>query len=126
MMFVTQCPKFVKKCDEECRVVYFCEPGQPFDVSSQYVPDWRAYTTQDIEQGSGFTFKRFTNASTTMQQRARHFRNYVDFATAARYIVEDVASGELRWKVSQQHHRLAVCERKWAAQQQAEGGAGDA
>eukprot|EP00973_Karenia_brevis_P033173 4576473-Karenia_brevis.AAC.1 len=69
---------------------------------------------------------RLTTASTTMQQRARHFRNYVDFSTAARYIVEDVASGELRWKVSQQHYRLSVRERRRAAQLQAEGVAGDA
>eukprot|EP00973_Karenia_brevis_P030549 4213658-Karenia_brevis.AAC.1 len=60
-----------------------------------------------------------------MQQRARHFRNYVDFATAARYITEDVASGELGWKISQQHLRFSVRERKVAAQE-ADGAAGSA
>eukprot|EP00973_Karenia_brevis_P060544 8419943-Karenia_brevis.AAC.1 len=28
MIFVTQCPDFARKCDMECRVVYYCEPGQ--------------------------------------------------------------------------------------------------
>eukprot|EP00973_Karenia_brevis_P051939 7215139-Karenia_brevis.AAC.1 len=53
------------------------------------------------------------------QQHARHLRNYVDFATAARHIVEEVASGELTWKVQQQHFRLAQREQRIIAEAQA-------
>eukprot|EP00973_Karenia_brevis_P031160 4298756-Karenia_brevis.AAC.1 len=66
----------------ECRVVYYCELGQPFDVSAHYNPDWRAYADTDSSQHSGYKFRCFANATTSMQQRARHCRNYVDFATA--------------------------------------------
>eukprot|EP00973_Karenia_brevis_P065640 9125046-Karenia_brevis.AAC.1 len=54
-----------------------------------------------------------------MQQRARHYRDYVDFATAARYITEDVAIGELGWKITQQHFRYSVREQRLAAREAA-------
>eukprot|EP00973_Karenia_brevis_P017797 2444690-Karenia_brevis.AAC.1 len=92
MIFVTMCPNFARLCDLECRVVYYCEPGQKFDASAHYRPDVKAYADLDEKQYSGFKFRSFTNAITGMQQRARHYRNYVDFPTAARYITEDVAS----------------------------------
>eukprot|EP00973_Karenia_brevis_P074250 10316236-Karenia_brevis.AAC.1 len=57
MIFVTQCLNFARKCDMECRVVYYCEPGQPFDVSAMYNPDWRAYSDDDPGQISGFKFR---------------------------------------------------------------------
>eukprot|EP00973_Karenia_brevis_P035459 4887586-Karenia_brevis.AAC.1 len=50
-----------------------------------------------------------------MQQRSRHYRNYVDFPTAARYITEEIASGELGWKISQQHIRYAHRQQRYAA-----------
>eukprot|EP00973_Karenia_brevis_P069140 9611434-Karenia_brevis.AAC.1 len=95
MVFVTSCPKFAKQCDEECRVVYYCEIGQQFNASAHYKPDVKAYADVDPSQVSGVKFRSFVNAMTSMQQRSRHYRNYVDFPTAARYITEDVASGEL-------------------------------
>eukprot|EP00973_Karenia_brevis_P036899 5084502-Karenia_brevis.AAC.1 len=61
MTFMTCDWHFAMECDKQCRVIYFCEAGQPLHVASNYIPQWHAYTVLDEEQISGFKWKKFTN-----------------------------------------------------------------